>query len=323
MKLTRLVAMTGLAVMARPPAPLTLHARWSAAALAPVVSAFTAETGIAVAVRQSGAQELATLAREDGARNAGDVFWSDDAAALACVLDRLQPLPETVWRNLSAASRDARDRWVATSGRLRVMAVAAERAAPPPARLGDLVAPRWRGRIVWAPTDAALQNHLTAVRAALGDAAVRDWVRGLIANRPIAARDEAAVVQAVRDGAGDVGLTTSDHVDRARARELHIPIAAARFADGDAGALPPPTVAGVLQGASRVDEAMRFVAFLLSPKAQQLSASAMAPVAALPGGPVPTGRTPRFGDPAAADADLIAPRRRAATLAMLRDLGIL
>lgn len=329
MKILKTAVLALAAVAATPLAAdqITLYSGRGEPLVAPLLQAFTAETGIEVNVRYAGTAELAILLQEEGDRSPADVFWSQDATALASVVGLMAPLPEAVVGRVPAAYRDRENRWVATSGRGRIMAVATDRTEGEalPRTLTDLTAPEWKGRIVWAPTNAALHGHLTAARLVLGDAAVREFLQGLIANEPVAVRNNTAIVQAILDGEGDIGLTNNYYVSRVLSRDRNAPVAQVLFEDGDIGNLLLVAAVGVLESSASTEAAVRFVEFLLSEKAQQFFVSEVQEFEVVPGSSIPTGRMLTLDEvvTAAPEVDLNDLTDLEGTLEMLRDLGVL
>lgn len=308
-------------------ADLTLYSGRGEPLVAPIIAAFTAETGINVNVRYGGTAELAILLQEEAARSPADLYWAQDATALGTVAAMMKPLPEDVVAAVPSAYRDMENRWVATSGRGRIIAVSTERTSADdlPASIFDLTGPEWKGRVVWAPTNGALHGHLTAMRAVLGDAPVREFLEAFIANDPIAVRNNTAIVQSILDGEGDIGLTNNYYVSRALSREAAAPVAQAMFEDGDLGNLLLVAAIGVLETSEHSEEAVKFIEFLLSPKAQQFFVSDVQEFEVVPGSTIPTGRMLTMDEvlQAAPDVDLNTLTDLEGTLEMLRDLGVL
>lgn len=331
MKTLRSALATAL-VIATAPLPalagdLTLYSGRGESLVAPIIAAFTAETGINVNVRYAGTAELAILLQEEGDASPADLYWAQDATALGAVAGLMQPLPAELAGRVPAAYRDAENRWVATSGRGRIIARSTERTteADLPRSLMDVTAPEWRGRVVWAPTNGALHGHLTAMRAVLGDDATRAFLEAFIANEPIAVRNNTAIVQSILDGEGDIGLTNNYYVSRALSRSGDAPVAQALFEQGDIGNLLLVAAIGVLGSSDHSDEAVQFVEFLLSPQAQQFFVSDVQEFEVVPGSTIPTGRMLSMDTvvSAAPEIDLNTLTDLEGTLQMLRELGIL
>ncbi len=265
-----------IALLAATPLPaladLTLYSGRGEPLIAPIISAFTAETGINVNVRYGGTAELAILLQEEGDRSPADLFWAQDAAALGAVVGLFQPLPQETLDRVPAAYRDSEGRWIATSGRGRVLAYSTERlgAEEMPATMAELTDPRFRGRIALAPTNGSFLAHVAALRVVHGDEVAREWLAGLAANQPVMVRNNTAMIQAIGDGEADLGVTNNYYLVRFHRRAADFPVNQMLFpSQGDIGNLLLVAGMGVLSGSDHSDEAVAFINFLLSDAAQQ------------------------------------------------------
>jgi len=251
---------------------LTLYSGRGEPLIAPIISAFTAETGINVDVRYGGTAELAVLLQEEGDRSPADLFWAQDAAALGAVADMFMPLPEATLERVDAAYRDAEGRWIATSGRGRVLAFSTERVSEDelPATLSDLVDPKYKGRIALPPTNGSFLAHVTALRVTEGDDAAREWLDGIQANEPVIVRNNTAAIQAIGDGEADFAVTNNYYLVRFKRADEEFPVDQMLFpTEGDIGNLLLVAGMGVLQGSDNSEEAVAFIDYLLSDAAQQ------------------------------------------------------
>jgi iron(III) transport system substrate-binding protein len=254
---------------------LTLYAGRGETLVAPIIQAFEAETGIGVNVRYAGTAELAVLLQEEGEATPADLFWGQDPSALSVVVEQLVELPAAVLDEVPAAYRDRGGRWVATSGRQRVMVVSAERVedADIPASIRDLTDERYRGRVAWAPTNGSFQLQVTAMRHAWGEDETREWLEGMIANEPVAFSGNTPIVQGIGDGEADIGLVNNYYLPRFVVGNPDFPARIAHFEDGDIGNLLSVAAIGVPAASDQQEAATAFVEFLLSPQAQQFFAS--------------------------------------------------
>ncbi|MCC6001909.1 MAG: extracellular solute-binding protein [Pararhodobacter sp.] len=253
-------------------ADLTLYSGRGETLVAPIIAAFTAETGINVNVRYGGTAELAILLQEEGDRTPADLFWAQDAAALGAVASLFQALPEATLDRVPAAYRDNEGRWIATSGRGRVLAYSTERVGADelPATMADLTDPRFRGRIALPPTNGSFLAHVTALRVVHGDEAAREWLAGIAANEPVIVRNNTAAIQAIGDGEADVAVTNNYYLVRFKRAAADFPVNQMLFpTEGDIGNLLLVAGMGVLAGSDHSDEAVAFIDFLLSDAAQQ------------------------------------------------------
>ena len=263
-----------LAAMAATPVTaqqLTLYSGRGETLVAPIIEAFTAETGIEVNVRYGGTAELAILLQEEGDRSPADVFWAQDAAALGAVAGMFMPLPDETLEKVPAAYRDTEGRWIATSGRGRVLAYSTERLAEDemPATMAELTDPKYSGRIALAPTNGSFLAHVTALRVVEGDEAALEWLQGIAANEPVMVSNNTAMIQAIGDGEADLGVTNNYYLVRFQAAAPDFPVSQTLFStEGDIGNLLLVAGMGVLSTSDQSDEAVAFIDFLLSDSSQ-------------------------------------------------------
>lgn len=267
-------------------ADLTLYSGRGEPLVAPIIDAFTAQTGINVNVRYAGTAELAVLLQEEGARSPADLYWAQDAAALGAVVDLFAPLPEALVADVPAAYRDSENRWVATSGRGRVVAYSTERVdgAELPASIFDLTDPAWKGRIALPATNGSFLAHVTAMRVIHGDDATAEWLAGIKANEPVAVRNNTAAIQAIGDGEADIAVTNNYYLVRFLNRDADFPVTQTLFSNqGDIGNLLLVAGMGVLNSSEHKEEAQAFIEFLLSPAAQQYFTGEVSEFPIIPG----------------------------------------
>jgi iron(III) transport system substrate-binding protein len=322
-------AILAIATAAASPAlaDLTLYSGRGEPLVAPIISAFTAQTGITVNVRYAGTAELAVLLQEEGTASPADLYWAQDAAALGAVVELFAPLPEALVANVPAAYRDSQNRWVATSGRGRVLAYSTQRVAQEdlPASLFDLTDPKWKGRIALPATNGSFHAHVTALRVLHGDEATRNWLEGIAANAPVAVRNNTALIQAIGDGEADIGLTNNYYLSRFLQRDADFPVSQTLFStEGDIGNLLLVAGMGVLNTSPRQTEAQAFIEFLLSPAAQQYFTGEVAEFPIIPG-TIVTRTDINLDDVirAAPDVDLNTIGDLEGTLEMIRAAGLL
>lgn len=308
-------------------ADITLYSGRGETLVAPIIDAFTAETGITVNVRYAGTAELAVLLQEEGDASPADLYWAQDAAALGAVVDLFATLPEALVANVPAAYRDAENRWVATSGRGRVLAYSTERveAGDLPASMFDLTDEQWKGRIALPATNGSFHAHVTAMRVLHGDDVAREWLAGIAANEPVAVRNNTAAIQALGDGEADIALVNNYYLPRFLNRDADFPVNQTLFAtDGDIGNLLLVAGMGVLNSSTHQDEAQAFIEFLLSPTAQQYFTGEVAEFPIIPG-TIVTRRDINIDDVTrvAPEVDLNTIGDLEGTLEMIREAGLI
>ena len=252
------------------PGELTIYSGRGESLVGPIIERFEDLTGINVRVRYAGTAELAVAILEEGDRSPADVYYAQDAGALAALAENgaLTQLPDDIVSSVAAKFTDASGRWVATSGRARVLIISPDRVPNPPTSVFDLVDPEWRGRVGWAPTNGSFQAFVTAMRQIHGDEATEEWLRGMIDNNVRVYPKNSPQVQAVHDGELDIGLVNHYYLIRQTSvnSDWH---GVNHFTDpGEAGALINIAGVALLNASDNDDNALRFVRFLLSEEAQ-------------------------------------------------------
>ncbi|MDE2967563.1 MAG: iron ABC transporter substrate-binding protein [Chloroflexota bacterium] len=249
---------------------LTIYSGRGESLVGPLIERFEELSGIAVRVRYAGTAELAAAILEEGDRSRADVFYSQDAGALAALAEGgvLSQLPQDVVESVPEELVDASARWVGTSGRARALVVSTDRVPDPPDSIFDLVDEEWRGRVGWAPTNASFQAFITAMRQIHGEDATEEWLRGMLANDVVEYPKNSPIVQAVGDGEIDIGLVNHYYLHRFIADNPDFP-AFNHFTDaGAAGGLVNVAGVAVLDASENSENALRFVRFLLSEEGQ-------------------------------------------------------
>jgi iron(III) transport system substrate-binding protein len=238
----------------------------------PVVDAFTAATGIEVAVRYAGTGELATAILEEGDNSPADVFWAQDPAFIGGLANEgaLTALPEEILTLVPDRYRDAEGSWVGVTGRSRVMVRNTDLVADGelPDSVFDLTEPEWTGRVGIAPTNGSFVAFVSAMILSEGEEATRDWLEGMAANDPQIFDANGPIVDAVVAGDLDAGLVNHYYLLQRIAELGDGPADNHFFPAGDPGALVMATGAGVVAGSDMADEAEQFIDFMLQPESQ-------------------------------------------------------
>ena len=300
--------------------PLVVYAGRKLTLVQPILDRFTAETGIEVEVRDGETAELALALSEEGRSSPADVFWAQDAGALGLVAGSglLSALSDSLTGLVDARFRGDSARWVALSGRARVLAYSPTRADTTalPKSVFDLADARYAGRVAWAPTNASFQSFVTAMRQTAGEDAARDWLEAMQANGARAYSNNVGILDAIAAGEADYGLPNHYYLLQRLAEQPDFPVAQTRFADGDVGNLINVAGAGILVSSRRPNAAAKLLAYLLSERGQSYfrDETAEYPVAG-PDALSDLGAAPDLGLDRLADLD--------GTLRLLRDVGLL
>lgn len=306
---------------------LTIYSGRSESLIAPLLDQFQLETGIEVQVRYGDTAELASLLLEEGGASPADIFFAQDAGALAAVAQAgmLEPLDDAQLSAVPEGFRDDDGRWVGISGRARVAAYSTERvsAGSLPASILDFTDPAWNGRIGWVPTNGSFQAFVTALRVLETDDVARSWLEGIVANEPMEYDGNTAAVEAVAAGEIDVAFVNHYYLLGLIADQGDAyPVANHHFQSGDPGALVNLAGVGVLASSERHDEASRFVEHLLSVEGQTYFATETYEYPLIDGVAADARLTPlsELGPPALDLSDLADLQ---GTVQLLRDSGVL
>ncbi len=249
------------------PGDLVIYSGRGESLVGALIDRFEEQTGIDVKVRYGNTAAMAIAISEEGARSPADIYYGQDAGALSFLSEEglAAQLPADITAMVDEKFQDDDGRWIATSGRARVLIISPERVPNPPDSVFDLVNPEWKGRIGWAPTNGSFQAFVTAMRQIHGEARTEEWLRGMIANEVEVYPKNTPQVQAVGDGELDIGLVNHYYLFRFDADWP----AANHFTDaGEAGALVNVAGVAMLEGANNRVNALRFIRFLLSEEGQ-------------------------------------------------------
>ncbi len=250
--------------------PLVIYSGRSEELVQPLFDQFTGETGIEVEVRYAGSTELAATLLAEGETTEADVFFAQDPASLGAVKDMLAELDDSTIDLVDGKFSDVDDKWVGTSGRIRVFIHDSATSKDLPQTIDDVVDnPEWAGDIGVAPTNGSFLAFVAAMIVERGEDGTLDWLRRLAAAQPVSFEGNSPIVAAV--DAGEIGSGLTNHYYLLRlldegagsgAENWYIPA-------GDVGTLVMPAGAGVLSASQRPEAAARFVEFLLSDSAQE------------------------------------------------------
>jgi len=263
---------------AAPGPALTLYSGQHPQVVHMLTQAFTRETGVAVRVHTGEGPEIAQQLLREGAASPADVVFVENSPELVLLDEHHMLVPVAAATLARVPSRDnAPDgRWLGVLARQNVLAwnpaKISERELP--RSLLDLALPQWKGKVAIAPSDADFLPLVGAVVHAEGKEKALAWLEGLRRNARLYQDDE-SVVAAVNRGSVATGIINNYYWARLRtelgAAGMHSRIA--HFAPGDIGNLINISGAAVLVSSKHQAEAQRFVAFLVSAKAQEMLAT--------------------------------------------------
>ncbi len=307
---------------------ITVYSGRSEELVSPILDSFTAATGIEVDLRAGDSGEMAALLLTEGDASPADLFFSQDAGALGAVeaAGLLTDLPDATLESVDEAYRSKAGKWVATSGRMRVLVYNPDLVADAelPASIDGLLDAKWKGKIGFAPTNASWQSFVTALRVLRGEDAARTWLEGFADNDPVAYEKNGAVRDAVNDGEVAVGLVNHYYLYEKILAEGAAAVKAKNhyFRNGDPGSLVNVAGVGILASSDNTAAAQALVDYLLSEDGQTYFAEKTFeyPVAS---GVVQYAELPSLDDVAPPSIDLSDLKSIEATQELLSDVGLL
>jgi iron(III) transport system substrate-binding protein len=251
-----------------------------------VVAAFEKETGVRVrlvgdteATKTTGLVERLLSERS---RPRADVWWSSEPfGTIRLSREGLLEVYASTAVPADWPLRGARGDWYGFANRARVIVYNTARVSEDeaPRRLGELVEPRFRGRIgIARPQFGTTRGHMGYVLDACGGEAFAAWVAGLKANQVRIYDGNASVVRGVAQGEVDVGLTDTDDVWSGQRNQWPVAMvyetADAQRGEGlcSPGPMLVPNTVALVKGGPNPEAARRLIDFLLSPQVERMMA---------------------------------------------------
>ena len=252
---------------------LTLYSGRSKSLVDPIIQQFEKETGIEIKVSYANTTHLVAKLRTEGDKSPASLFWAQDAGALGTVSKNglFAKLPESILSKVPETFRHTDGLWLATSGRARVLAYSPERVSADalPDSIFDLTQPKWKGKVGWAPRNASFQAFVTAMRTQVGEKRAEQWLRDMKANGAKAYQKNTPIIEALAAGEIDLGLPNHYYLFRFKKRDSKFPVEQSFFKANDPGNLVNIAGIGLLKNSENQETALKFIEYLLSPKAQQ------------------------------------------------------
>lgn len=252
---------------------IVVYSGRSEALIAPLIEQFTADTGVEVETRYAGSGELAAQLITEGDKSPADVFLSQDAGALGAVSKAglLAPINADTLAAVPAQYSATDGTWVGVSGRARVIVYNPTMVPTPPDSIDGLLAPEWKGKIGFAPSNASWQAFVTGLRVVRGDDGAEQWLRAFKAQEPQAFENNVAVRDAVDSGQIPLGLVNHYYLyELIQSKGADAVVAENQFmAPGDPGGLVNVAGVGVLKAAPNPEGAQQFAAYLVGESAQK------------------------------------------------------
>ncbi len=257
----------------KPGGTITVYSGRNEALIKPLLDQFSAETGITVEARYGDSGALASQMLTEADATPADVFVSQDAGALgALAKERLfTKLPAKSLNAVPEEYRAEDGSWVGTSGRVRVLVYNPKLLPEPPTTVDEVVDPKYKGQIGYAPTNASWQAFVTGLRVMRGEVKAEKWLRKFKANEPKAYANNGAVRDAVDAGQLQLGLVNHYYLWQKIATNGEAAVTAKNqyMAPGDPGGLVNVAGAAIMKPTDNKRAAQALIDYLLSERGQK------------------------------------------------------
>lgn len=245
----------------------------------PIVDAFKNETGIDVILHSAKSTALLNKLHLEGKRTDADLYISNDAGNLqrGGELGLFEAIPKKLTSPIPANYRSPSDLWLGLSARARVLVVNTNSQAVNSINsVFDLAKPEFKNRIaITYSSNGSFIAGTTVYMLEKGEESTLAWLKGLAEN---AGRNvynkHSKVVKAVAKGKVDAGLVNHYYIYRHLAKHPNAPIKIVLPDQGNDDVGIAWNVAGVALSkyARNRENALRFIAYLVSPKGQKMFA---------------------------------------------------
>jgi len=257
----------------------------------PLVQRFARESGLEVHaefdVEAAKTVGLVARLREESTNPRCDVFWNNEVAHTAALAadGLLERYDSPSAAEIPAQFRDPERRWTGFAARARILIVNTQLCDPHAITgMWDLVDPKWSGKVGMAkPLTGTTMTHMAALYLTLGEERADEYLARIQTGSQSGAvnltNGNSSVARLVGDGKLAFGWTDTD--DFAVAKERGAPVAAVYPDAQGCGTLLLPTAVAILKGAPHVENARRFVDWVLRPEIEKelaFSRSAQIPV---------------------------------------------
>ena len=254
---------------------ITVYTAQHAALTQEWADAFTAETGIAVAIRKGTDILMANQIVQEGLNSPADVFLTENSPAMAMVEQAglFSPVAPETLTAVPKQFRPATGMWTGIAARTTMFVYNKDllTADQLPKSMLDLSNPEWQSRWGAAPAGADFQAIVSALLELRGPEETGNWLAGLKQNAlPYRGNFEAMRGANVGEVAGALIYHYYYFGDQAGTAESSNKLGVHYFGNEDPGAFVSISGGGVLKASDNPDAAQAFLAFIVGPKGQAI-----------------------------------------------------
>lgn len=249
----------------------------------PILDDFRLRTGIRVLpvydTESAKTTGLVTRLIAEKSRPRADVFWNSEVAQTLVLKEKqiLAPYASPFAAAIPAEWKDPQNYWTGFAARARVLIYNIDLVQDPPQSVRDLLRPEWAGKIAIAqPLFGTTLTHTAAWFALWGDAAAKEFLLALKANRVAVLPGNADVRDMVARGEYAVGLTDTDDANGAVADGQPVKWILPDQEVGGIGTLVVPNTVALVAGAPHAAEGRALIDYLLSPEVEKRLAESAA-----------------------------------------------
>jgi iron(III) transport system substrate-binding protein len=250
---------------------LTIYSGRAENLIGPLIAKFEQDTGIKTQVRYGDTAALALAIMEEGQISPADIYFAQDAGALGALAKegRLLTLSPSILEKVDPNYLSSDGKWVGISGRIRVVDYNTNLVSEYelPDSIWGFTDPKWKGKIGWAPSNGSFQSFITALRVLEGEDRAREWLEGIMANKPRVYSGNTPIVEALGRGEIYVGFVNNYYLQNFKAKNPSFPVAH-HYTNGDAGSMLNVAGAGVVDTTKNKELAEKFIQYMLENDAQ-------------------------------------------------------
>lgn len=244
----------------------------------PLFDAYTKETGVNIKFITDKEGALLQRLKAEGPNTPADILLTVDAGNLweAAREGILKPIQsKTLEAHIPAHLRDPGNQWFGLSIRARTMFYNTQKLkAADLTGYEDLAQPKWKGKLCLRTSKKVYNQSLVAMLiAAHGEAKAEQIVKGWVANLATDVfPDDTKMLEAIAAGQCDVGIANTYYYGRLMEKKPGLPLAIFWANQKDEGVHVNIAGAGITKHAKHEKEAVRFLEWMSSDKAQNLVA---------------------------------------------------
>ena len=265
---------------------LVIYSGRSESLVGPIIKQFSELSGTPVQVKYGKTAEIVSLLNEEGNKTPADVFYAQDPGGLGAVIDMLDSMPAEIcdiipeWavspKEYNITDHTMRCKWIGITGRARTLVYNPNvlNESELPTSMMELTDPKWKGKIGWAPSNGSFQAMITGMRLTWGEDKTKEWLEGIMSNKPIVYPKNTPQVQAAADKEIQIGMVNHYYLHRFIAdKGENFPARNHYLNNGDIGSVILVSGAGILDASDNKSSAEKFMKFMASKVAQQYFAS--------------------------------------------------